>query len=188
MCPDRQILSVYFDGELDSPWKEKCEKHLEICPSCRKRLERYGLTRQGLAGADEPALAEAMNRVWDKTFFAPEHTERKRRSGLWTASITVPFPAAAAAGLVMALALGALIVFRGGAPAADPQLAGLEVQDMAPGSDMASLLQYLGSENSPDMVIIRLPDTTFKNAGEPQMLRAADYSRALPPERSGGSP
>jgi hypothetical protein len=41
MCPDRQILSVYLDGELPSPWKEKLEKHLEICVRCRERLEAY---------------------------------------------------------------------------------------------------------------------------------------------------
>ena len=185
MCPDRQILSVYFDGELDSPWKEKCEKHLEHCPSCRKRLENYGLARQSFVRGDEQKLTEAMNRVWEKAAFPAER--KPRRSGFWTGSIAVPFPAAAAA-LVMVLALGALIVLRRAGTPADPQLAGLEVQDMTPVSDMASLLQYLGSENSPDMVIIRLPDTTFKNAGEPQMLRAADYSRAPPLERSGGSP
>jgi hypothetical protein len=78
----------------------------------------------------------------------------------------------------MALAMAALITLRQPVvPAPDPQLAGVEMQDMTPVSDMATLLQYLGSEGSPDMVIIRLPDKTFKNAGEPQMLRAADYSR-----------
>ncbi|GHV84859.1 hypothetical protein AGMMS50230_04670 [Spirochaetia bacterium] len=177
MCPDSQILSVYFDGELDSPWKEKCEKHLEACPSCRKHLESYRLTRQRLfaVSPDLGKMEDSMNRVWEKTSFAAEKPRWAAR--FWIRSVTIPLPAAAAAGIIMALALAALITLRP-VKTTDPQLAGLEVQDMIPVSDMANLFQYLGSENSPDMVIIRLPDTTFKNAGEPQMLRAADYSRS----------
>ena len=175
MCPDRQILSVYFDGELDSPWKEKLESHIEQCPSCRKRLTIYQLTRQSLAeDSGENSLEQAMERVWEKTTF----TARPRRR-FWTASVTIPIPAAAAAGLVMALALAAIITLRQPPQIHEPpQLAGMEMQEMIPVSeDMASVLQYLGSENSSNMVIIRLPDTTFDNVGEPRMIRAADYSR-----------
>jgi len=58
-----------------------------------------------------------------------------------------------------------------------PQLAGMEIQEMIPTSDMASFFHYLGNESSNDLVIIRLPETTFMNIGEPRMLRAADFSR-----------
>jgi len=178
MCPDRQILSVYFDGELDSPWKEKLENHLAGCPSCRKHLAVYQFTRQRLA--DHPAsLEQAMERIWDNTNF----TAKPRRipatvRRFWNGSITIPLPVAAAAGLVMVLAMSVLIALRQPVKAVEPQLAGLEMQEMTPASDMASLLQYLGSDNSGDMVIIRLPDTTFKRTGEPRMLRAADYQNA----------
>jgi hypothetical protein len=53
---------------------------------------------------------------------------------------------------------------------------GMDLEDMAPISDMASLLQYLGSDTSADMIIITLPETTFRSNGEP-ILRAAEYSR-----------
>ena len=175
MCPDLQIMSIYFDGELDSPWKEKYEKHLDDCPSCRKHLEAYRLSRQKLSGASrklEQSLEEAMERVWEKTNFT---VKQKRR--FWAGSITVPIPVAAAAGLVMAIALAAIAALRQPVTVSEPQLAGLEMQEMIPVSDMASFFQYLGDDNSADMVIIRLPDTTFKNAGEPRMIRAADYSR-----------
>ncbi|MDR0599098.1 MAG: zf-HC2 domain-containing protein [Treponema sp.] len=187
MCPDRQILSVYFDGELNSPWKEKLENHLQNCSPCRGRLESYRVTRQRLAAGTDlsagAAMERAMARVWEKTYLAGENRAPRYRRGeggnFWTGYIAVPIPVAAAAGLVMILALAALIILRQPVRApAEPQLAGMEVQDLAPVSDMASVLQYLGTGDSSDMVIIRLPGTTFKNAGEPQMLRAADYSRA----------
>jgi anti-sigma factor RsiW len=175
MCPDRQILSVYFDGELDSPWREKLEKHLEDCPQCREQLESYRFIRQKLC---MPSVypERSIEKVWAKT--QPLGFTHKRRAGrFWAGSVSVPLPLAAAAGLVIVLTLAALIT-RQPVRISDPQLAGLEVQDMTPVSDMASFFQYLGSENSPDMVIIQLPNTTFKNAGEPQMLRAADYPRS----------
>ena len=181
MCPDHQILSVYFDGELESPWKEKCEKHLENCPSCRERLEAYRHTRQRLAETSVnlgQSLEGAFTRVWEKASFAVKpNFEVKPRRRFWTSSITIPVPIAAAAGLVMALALAALIAIKQPERTSEPQLAGLEMQEMIPVSDMASFFQYLGSD-TPDMVIIRLPETTFTNAGEPRMLRAADYTRA----------
>ncbi|MDR2073743.1 MAG: zf-HC2 domain-containing protein [Spirochaetaceae bacterium] len=173
MCPDREILSIYFDEELGSPWKEKIERHLEGCVRCRAEMERYRQIRQRITKPVENK--QAMERVWGKLSFAlgagrPKNLGRR----FWSGSISVPIPAAAAAGLILSLALGILVTQRL-TRTAEPPLAGLEVQDMVPPTDMAGLLQYLGSENSPDMVIIRLPDTTFKNAGEPTMLKAADY-------------
>jgi hypothetical protein len=181
MCPNHQIMSVYFDGELESPWKEKFEKHLKECSSCREHLELYRYTRQRLAEAAlvesipmDQSLKEAMDRVWEKTGFV---IRPKRR--FWNGSINIPVPVAAAAGLIMAVALAAIVLLGKPAKSAvDPQLAGLEMQEMIPVSDMASFFQYLSSDNSTDMVIIRLPETTtFTNAGEPRMLRAADYTR-----------
>ena len=178
MCPEHQIMSIYFDGELDSPWKEKFEKHLEECSSCREHLELYRYTRHRLTEASlitdkpmEQSLLEAMERVWEKTGFVIKKPKRR----FWTGSINIPIPAAAAAGLVMAIALAAIIVLRQPVKVMEPQLAGMEMQEMMPVSDMASFFQYLGSDNSADVVIIRLPETTFMNAGESKMLRAADY-------------
>lgn len=39
MCPDEQILNEYIDGELESPWKDQIEEHLDWCEGCKKRLE-----------------------------------------------------------------------------------------------------------------------------------------------------
>jgi|TergutMp193P3_1026864.scaffolds.fasta_scaffold01484_3 hypothetical protein len=41
MCPEPQILSIYLDGELPSPWKEKLENHLKVCPVCKGKLENF---------------------------------------------------------------------------------------------------------------------------------------------------
>ena len=186
MCPDYQVMSIYFDGELDSPWKEKFEKHLEACPSCRKHLESYQVTRQKLAEAslvqDRPldqSIADAMERVWEKTGYVvrPQRNNVRR---FWNGSLSIPVPIAAAAGLVLVIAFTAIITLKQPAASNDlPQLADMQTQEMIPVSaDMASFFQYLSNDNSGDMVIIRLPETTFKNVEEPRILRAADYSRS----------
>ena len=35
------MLSVYLDGELPSPWKEKLEEHVSGCPECAGRIGAY---------------------------------------------------------------------------------------------------------------------------------------------------
>ncbi|MDR2553105.1 MAG: zf-HC2 domain-containing protein [Treponema sp.] len=183
MCPDRQILSVYFDGELGSPWQEKFEKHLEFCPQCQTVLEGYRICRERLGTGPGATEGKAMEQIWETIRFLP----RRRRRSFWTGSISVPIPltAAAAAALVLVFTLTILAGFRQPrVKPADSQLAGLEVEDMTPVSDMASFFKYLEGGDSPDMVIIRLPATTFKRSGEPQMLRAADYSRTVLPDPS----
>jgi anti-sigma factor RsiW len=174
MCPDRQILSVYFDNELTSPWREKLEEHLSGCPECSARLEAYKKNHELLPGAEQPALRTAEERIWEK--IAPlAETHRTTVRGFWGASVTLPFPVAAAAGLVLVTAFALLLVFRPvNTPVSQFAGAGMEVQSI---SDMNSLLEYLDSDNSADMVIIRLPETTFTSYGEPRVLRAADYSR-----------
>jgi len=173
MCPDNQILSIYFDGELDSPWKEKLEAHIESCPSCRERLALYRHTRQELAKIPVNP-EEALVRVWENSNFTA-----KRR--LWNHSISIPLPIAAAAGLIMVLTMAALIALKQPQKVNGLPLAGMEMQEMIPASDMANFFQYLERDNSAEMVIIRLPETTFTRAGEPRMLRASDYSRSRDP-------
>ena len=68
LCPDRQLLSVYFDGEMPSPWKEKMESHIAGCPQCARQLEFY--RRVSSAAAEDVSAGEAMEaakeRVWHK--------------------------------------------------------------------------------------------------------------------------
>ncbi|MDR1388806.1 MAG: zf-HC2 domain-containing protein [Treponema sp.] len=175
MCPDREVLSVYFDGELDSPWKEKLESHIGKCQSCKGTLERYRVIKDSLVPVDH---APAMERVWRRV----EAGGTLRHTPFWGRSIRVPLPAAAAAGLVLAL-VSALMILRPPAVVEEPELQlatlGMDVQNLAPVQDMAGLIRYLGSSDGPDMVIINLPNTTFKSAGAPLMLRAADYTSSV---------
>jgi hypothetical protein len=187
MCPDRQLLSVYFDGEMPSPWKEKMDAHIAGCPHCAGRLKAYRcITMKGAAG--EPAAIEAaQGRLWQKLELRSATPPPVPSSVIWRRRISIPLPAAAAVLLLVALAF--LFTLRVNTPteAAEMTLAA-EAEFDAPGiipiTDMEDVLQYLGSRDNGELIILRLPESrSFVNYGEPAIIRAADYSRQGTPGR-----
>ncbi|MBU1079772.1 MAG: zf-HC2 domain-containing protein, partial [Spirochaetes bacterium] len=36
MCPDRELLSAWADGEVPSPWRETIDRHVAACESCAR--------------------------------------------------------------------------------------------------------------------------------------------------------
>jgi anti-sigma factor RsiW len=128
MCPDRQILSVYLDGELPSPWKEKMEIHLSKCPQCREQLETYRLISRrleadagsvavisagaGTAASETDAVSAARERVWLNIAASAGagrriiHFPGTGVSAFWRRKISLPLPAAAA----LAAAVAAFVV------------------------------------------------------------------------------
>jgi hypothetical protein len=188
MCPDHQILSVYLDKELPSPWKEKMESHLSQCAQCRERLASYRLS-DATPEFSGFSLQQAQDRVWSRLQKAgiieenhySETNHHMDSPVFWHKKISIPFPAAAAAA-VLILALAALWLRQ---PAvSDPRdteiAAGetLDMQGMMPLADMSGVLQYLSSKDTGDYVILRLPESkNFISSGEPAIIKAADYSR-----------
>lgn len=186
MCPDRQLLSVYFDGELPSPWKEKLETHLEACAACSARLRAYrGGSSTLRAGAPSPEAVEAARgRAW-RSVAAVDRLPRSVR-GPVLRPLAVPVPAAAAALLAVAvgsaLVGGPVVAALGGNGGKAVARIDTEMTEALPVADMGGVMRYLESQESPaDIVIIRLPEAkSFSSFGEPTLVRAADYHRSSP--------
>jgi hypothetical protein len=193
MCPDRQIFSVYYDQELPSPWKEKMEAHLAVCPECRAEIAKIGKISAFLK--DEPvyreghAPGEAEARVWDALASRSGKTpgpviRRKLYRYIWSRPVTVPLSAVVAAAAFVVLAFTIALINR---PAGSGRIPDAVISaDMDHGmygtmsaASMNDVLQYLGQDDSgTDFMIIRLPETKrFTSSGEPAIIRAADYSR-----------
>ena len=186
MCPDHQIISLYLDGELPSPWKEKLETHLESCPACQAVLSGY----RGLVPEAVPAEAmeAARERVWEKLISPELLTGRSRSRGeglrlirkAWNRRIMLPLPLAAAALLVVMAAFFILAGIRGTQALPQNSIAAIGLDDYGtvPLQDMNGLLQYLSSQDNGDFMVIRLPESKkFSPIGEPALINAADYSR-----------
>jgi len=206
MCPDPQLLSIYMDGELPSPWKEKMESHFSQCPACKEKFESFQRLQRMLKKdtherrtyvettgkepveqmlSEEEVLDAAKDRVW-------RNLQSKRRfrphNGLLRRRLSIPLPAAAAAAAAIIVILAALWLhggvnfqFNEGAARANFVLASEEeMPDMIPVADMNGVLQYLGSDGT-DIIIMRLPESkNFLRSGEPAIINAADYTRRRP--------
>jgi predicted anti-sigma-YlaC factor YlaD len=191
MCPDQQILSLYLDGELPSPWKEKMDAHLASCQACRHRLEQYQKLSTVLEEDRTEALPETESRVWNRVISQiPTQVDRAANNyRIWRRSVSLPLPLAAAAAAVFAVVLFLAVQGRQYSSLQYPNSAqeqglsygiaasiGTDIENMPPMSDMNSVLQYLAKQESSDFVLIELPETrSFSSYGEPALLRAVDY-------------
>ena len=197
MCPDPQLLSIYVDGELPSPWNEKMDAHLRECSACREKFENFKKIRE-IFGKDvsERKISEAdiqasKEKIW-------RNIEAKRRftphPRIWRRRISISIPAAAAAAIIIALV--AIFITNSGqilnngfagkkSKSNDRSNIILAAEEEIPGiipaaTDLNDVLQYLGADNS-DIIILRLPESrNFSRVGEPAIIRAADYSRSRP--------
>jgi len=195
-CPDSQLLSIYFDGEMPSPWKEKMESHIAACPVCARRLNAYGdnsLVKQiSDAGEFTADMESARERVWQKLEQCAGSADHPpawpswaaQGRALWRRHISIPLPAAAVIFLLIALAF--MLVLRaveteGISDMAFASEAEIDAPGIIPVTDMESVLQYLGGRDNGEIIILRLPESrNFVNYGEPAIIRAADYSRITP--------
>ena len=58
MCPDRDLISAFVDGEVPSPWRERIEEHLASCGDCASLASGYAALGERLRAdplADEAA-------------------------------------------------------------------------------------------------------------------------------------
>jgi len=196
---DPQLLSLYIDEELPSPWKEKLEAHLERCSKCKEKLESYKKLQGKLFNpvSEQDLAAKAREKVWQNLQTArpdgqmkPSHAANTglwRRRSFWQQKLTIPIPAAAAAVIIAVLAM--LFAFTASSGNknnltnhfADTDRANIilaaEEIPVFPAVDLNSVFQYLISEST-EIIILQLPESrSFHRTGDPAIIRAADYRR-----------
>jgi hypothetical protein len=178
MCPDKQLLSVYYDGEIPSPWKEKMASHLAVCDSCRAAVDAYGALSKTLH--DDVPIA-ASPRRWEPEAARPLGT---RRLALRTRRLALPLPFAAAAAVALVVLGAALLLAAGFRHPVDTRTVAegiaLEAQIMPEISTMGDALRFIESdelfaESQSSYVIMRMPENkTFYNFSNPQIRNAAN--------------
>jgi len=175
MCPDNQVLSAYLDGEVPSPWKEQVEERLQHDEECRRRYERLRAVREMVSGDLDLDVAGSRERVWQRL---QEADLEQHAIPVWRRRITLPLPAAVAAGVVLLFALaltGWQMLHHPAVNAGELAMAsGKDVQLTISVEDMQveQVLKWLDSHDMLGEVNIRLPESPhFKIIGEPTLLK-----------------
>jgi len=195
MCPDRDLVSAYVDGEVPSPWKERLEEHFASCPDCAALVGRYGELGEALRvdSSEAAVLAAAQERgrarLEGLLAARPAAVPGPRRVAIpraWGRSISLPIPVAAAAALLVLLLGGttAALAFRPGANGSAVQAAvasgeiAPSAQAQAQPASMNDLLRYLDSSDGQITLTINLPSgATFGSAGKPVIMRQGQVLR-----------
>ncbi|HUJ74203.1 MAG TPA: zf-HC2 domain-containing protein [bacterium] len=181
MCPDRQIISAYFDGEVESPWDRAIADHIAGCEKCRRIYDGLEETRRLLQGERLEGVTAPMERV-RRNLLAGVPPVTLAQPG-WKRHVEVPLPmAVAAALLIVALGVGfAVALSRSGmgyirvtrAPAGNT-----EYQFAIPYDKMESLLKSVGGAAASSDELMTLPkDVKLVPVGTPTMGREAEYPR-----------
>lgn len=180
MCPDRELLSAWADGEVPSPWRETIDRHVAACESCARAAASIGAARE-LCARDasviDASAAAAKARVEERFGFALARASTRPRPFL-SRRFAVPLPAAAAAALAIA-ALG-LALADSGRRNAELRLAMRRAYEATPvaasGMGIESVIDYISRQNAAVNINITLPAEAFGGqAGEPLIVREADY-------------
>ena len=182
MCPDKTLLSAYYDGEVSSPWKEQIQEHLEECLSCRALVEGFAAQSEQLHSLPEPVLSSDFSDI--QRMIRQRHTVHDSTPA-WRSSGWSGIPVAAAAAAVLAFFFGFLSAGNV-SPSASYMAPPIAVSEgwsipagdlMVPGEDINQLLSYLEPSDSQlftQETSMELPvDMNFDIYGDSQLMKTA---------------
>jgi anti-sigma factor RsiW len=195
MCPDRDLISAFVDGEVPSPWRERIEEHLASCSACASVASGYTSLGERLRSelpADESASLVRLRARVEALLGDPPAVEPTARPVLVYKAprrfVSLPLPLAAAAAILVLLlggatALLALRPSRGLAiqTVASGEIAPLPLESKAQPASMDELLRYLEARDGQVTLTINLPSgTTFGSAGKPVIMRSTQVQNGTP--------
>jgi len=181
-CPDPDLYSALYDGEVPSPWKEKLEAHLAHCERCSGRFARYGMMgtalKAGFADAEQGAewLEGSFDRLSARLATASRDgavTPFALARARWAnRSVRMSLPALAAM-LIAAIVLPSTLVMVASRNRAEAMPALASISSIAP----AGALQV--SRNSPVYSPDPLPQSVAGQllVSNQQLFTMVDYAR-----------
>ncbi len=184
MCPDREILSAYFDDEIPAPWKREVSAHVDSCQRCRAILAGLEQTHHALAHEDEHAWRAPMERV-RRRILAHAPLVRPRISA-WRRQVSLPLPLAilaAALILTFGISLAALAMRQnmGYIRVTKAPAGGTEYQFAVPYDKVEALLKSMGGADANIESVMTIPKSVkLVPVGEPRMGKAGEFLRKKP--------
>ncbi|HET6451481.1 MAG TPA: hypothetical protein VFI08_09220 [Spirochaetia bacterium] len=181
MCPNHEILSAYFDGEVPSPWAGQIAAHAAGCPECSAWLQGLQDTRRRLSEDEEPSLRAPMERV-RRRIIAHMPAERTRVP-VWRRQVSLPAPVAVLAAvllLVFGISLAVLSTRQnmGFIRITKAPAGGTEYQFAVPYDKVEALLKSVGGSDAAIESVMTIPkNVKLMPVGEPRMGKANEFPR-----------
>lgn len=181
MCPNHELLSAWLDNEVPSPWKESLDSHINSCKSCKTVITEMEAIRKAFvveqSGID--ATAEKARLVcYEKLEPLLLNT---RITKLRTGRLLIPAPVVAAALVVFAILGFAFFDLRH--KNTELRMAVLRAQEagslISSGLGIETVIDFVSRQSGSVNININLPPEAFgSSAGEPFIIREADYKAA----------
>lgn len=179
MCPDKEILSIYYDGELEEPWKANVVEHLEECAHCREIMETFSYLTGFL---HEPFdVTESMEAVRAKIEH-PDNVIPMKKTPFWKRRVQIPLPIAGiAAALLITVGNFFAFNFSGAVPVTVAEAKPIETPQLVVSQEdeLATLIKLMENEDFNNEVVIQLPEEgRFSVSGEPHVVRVKNVKRS----------
>ncbi len=179
MCPDRKLISAFFDGEVDPPWDRTLADHIAGCERCRALYEALEGTRR-LLRSDEN-VAPPMERV--RRGILSGVLPATQPLPAWKRRVEVPLPVAVLAALALvALGIGLAVELSraelGYIRVTRAPAGGTEYQFAVPYDKVEALLKSVGGAAANSEDVMTLPkDVKLIPVGVPRIGSAPEYPR-----------
>jgi hypothetical protein len=184
MCPDRDILSAWIDGEVSAPWNQTIADHVASCNRCAAAHQRLLTVRRALLDDPSPDLVGPMERV-RRRLLAPVPAA-EAAPVTWHRNVSLPLPVAVLAAVLL-VTLGvsvAVLATRsnvGLIRVTRSPSSGTEYQFTVPYDRVEALLKSVGGGDASIESVMTLPkNMKLSPVGQPRMVRETELSRNKP--------
>jgi len=181
MCFDDQILSAYYDGELEEVWAKHVKDHLLTCPECSEKVTSFGKIHSFLMEFNPPLDSYRETAVLERIHHS---VAMEKELGFWDRKLYISKTVITAAVFIF-IFIGVSAFFLHSAGRTPVTTVSevlvpstLSQSEVVTANDVKHFFKTLNTQGESDEIIIKLPlDRNFKYHGEPQFLREADFVR-----------
>ncbi len=180
MCPDRELISAFFDDETNERWSSELKEHIENCTECSVNYKKVKELSISLRSINVPGENEIRSRVYSAV-------ERRRAvfntEPFWKRHVEISYPALMGAAAVVAVLCAAMLIgltrFSGQQQYIVEEIKEEPLPINVQLISIEDAAAYLLSDDSGFDVLITIPSAKgLSVSGEPQLIREADYKRS----------
>ncbi len=169
-CPDKELLSAFFDNEVPSPYKEELEAHIRTCEHCSSILHTYTAIHEQLLDLQRIEPVPEVNEG------VKEFCEKKLKTMPSAPRIQVSWPVlAAVAAFVLFVGIGLSVVLF--TNRTKETMAEVKPSATVSQYSLSEVVEYLSKQQNSRT--IEIPgQLLIETSVQPTIIREADFNRS----------